>query len=439
MADSVVEIVNTTLTETELPDSSTSYDLITTDANTSYIIKDVQVKSSATDLQAEINGFPVGNWSGNLSGYEVVDTSSTVSLTSSDFPVKLVNIFANSAYPYVVDVHKTYLGNDNLLFTDEQDNVSYTDMGTSWSNFLVSSSINSGVVRYGDIVYQWTDDGDSTQSIRSWENTSTNYTNLTSGAGSYIPIWYAPEKDALYFRYSNALKKVDLPTKTVTTVNSSSFNTSGSTYMRRAYCNNWLFYVASDSKTTNIWAINSDTGVYVQFNGLGNMSTYQFGSGWKLAVSYDEATDKFYVYRTGTSTTYYALMQDILPLTKTELDALTTSTINSTASANKVFSGYNNQTQILYNYYTDLISGHPTKGNLVFHQSQSDNYNIYTIDFEKWGSSPSKKLVDRTVGTHSKPWLQSYSPSSTEVSNTPYESNPEEIKIRITGVKSTTA
>ena len=86
MADTLDQIyMNTSLGETELTDGE--HTLVTTDANTSYVIKDMNLIGSFSSLDAgshlELNGFNVSDLTSNATGSLVVPPSSTLKIPYS--------------------------------------------------------------------------------------------------------------------------------------------------------------------------------------------------------------------------------------------------------------------------------------------------------------------------------------------------------------------
>lgn len=438
MADSVVEILNATITNTQLPNSSTEYTLLSTNSSTSYVIKDVQVASFASDLQAKINGFPVGNWNKSLSGSEVLDVSSSITLKSASAPLSLEHIYNNSFDVNALNIHEYIGGYVNDVHTGTlsrpiSQSTSFTNVMTQYQNhslFLSSSGTKLTTVYY---------EGNSGSYIRHWSSTGASYTNLYTG--SYNPFWYCHDTRELYYRYSNELRKINVDTGTITTVRTTTFSydsPSYSSYPRFTTCKDWLFVIPSNSYSTNggagalnasIYAIKRTTGIVVKFDTLQSFyGTHDRGT--KLAVSYDPASDKFYVYRTDTSTTYYYWYRDILPVTKTTMDGYSTDQTISTAPS-RSFKSYQTlaNSVVTYSYYEDTQAGSMYDPDIIYVQ---DRYgDIYRLRYSDLTLS---KILDKTIT--STGWIGVYAPSATEISSL-YSSDPVTTKIRITGVKTT--
>lgn len=429
MADSIVEILNTSITSTELPTSTSSYDIITTDANTSYVIKDVQANGYASGLKAKINNFDVGDWSQTRTGSEIVDVSSTVSVSCENFPVDVLQIRASAFNA------SGNLGEDNLFGLVQKESVT-----TTFNTLAVASPIanigNANVntmLTVNDRVYQIYLDNNNTRYLYQW-NTPSSRTILTTTG--YAVLCLAEDQDAIYYRNSNSLRKVTLSTGDVTTINANVWPLpdSSSTYQRSAYCKDWLFELPSNSSTTYIYAINTQTGIYIKFSALRDMGSLGVGS--ILFVSYNEATDKFYVYRAEDGSSG-DLSQDILPQTKTQMDAITTNTTISTSSTQTFIGGYTTVFPRDGRYFAEFAVGSQTDGNIFYFQHRLSNYNVFECDYSKRSSL---KLTNRRGnGINVGSYLSVISPSVSQLDALNFEYNPYEIQLRITGVKTTTA
>ena len=433
MADSVVEIVNTTLTSTELPDSDTLYTLLTTDANTSYVIKDVQISSLIPELnlQAYINDFNVGSWGETLTGSEVVDVSSTVKVKSSDFPVELNHITYGVYTTTGSDRYKngSFSTINGVLGLDKTN--SYFLAGAITGS---NSNYRNGFITSGDKIYQIYMDNNTNQDIRYWTSESdTSPTQLT--LITYSPVWLATELDAIYYSgASGRLDKITLSTGVQSTV-ASGVVQSTSSYMRSAYSNEWLWYMRSNADTTRVLAIRASDGIYFEFTNLQTMSGYSAGT--KLAVSYDESSDKFYVYRTQDAAGG-RLYQDICPITKTTMDAATSNTTNSTSwTSASVFDA-----EVVYELGEDefgaTIAGHPTDGDKFYGSQYVPSVNTaHNIIYASFSGASWTKILDGYTGPTNGPILYAFVPTTAQIDAYGYDEPPNEIDIRITGVKTT--
>lgn len=444
MADSVVEIVNTTLTSTELPDSTTSYNLITTDANTSYVIKDVQTFSYVDDLQAKVNGFPVGNWAQNLTGSEVIDVSSTVSVTSADVP--LVNDGVLEVYTSFNDVlyikRFGYLNGTLAKTTTETVDIRALGWGT------IDSLQNSGTSN----VYSTIFSADKTKALQlrmnnggatvlaHWTDPDTQTTvfNVNNNMA-----WISPQDGAAYYRDSATedLKKIDVETGVTSTVATGVFSFGTPTFdldRKTAIHDNWLFYIPGNTFTSDLYAVNANNGYVIHFDGnLTNMAAANaIDQGTSLAVSYDRNSDTYYIYRSE-GLASYKIYRDKLPLTKTQMDAVVVNTTNTDSTTDRNSSTYDTQITIASTTYApSKLMGHPSVGRRFFYVEETTNI-IYLFDSYRRTTFTPVKLTDPLTPSG----VQAEVVSATTYKQTAAQetafwgSDPTEIKIKISGVK----
>lgn len=443
MADSVVEIVNTTLTSTELPDSTTSYNLITTDANTSYVIKDVQTFSYVDDLQAKVNGFPVGNWAQNLTGSEVIDVSSTVSVTSADVPLVndgVLEIYTSDddvlyikRFGYLngtlaktttetVDIGALGWGIQNPLTNSSTNDVYSTIFSADKTKALQLRNNRSGTV----ILYHWTDPDTRTTVF----NTSNNV------------AWISPQDGAAYYRDSTTedLKKIDVETGVTSTVATGVFSFGSPTFdldRKTAIHDNWLFYIPGNTFIRDLYAVNANNGYVIHFDGtLGNMSTANaIDQGTSLAVSYDRNSDTYYIYRSEGLAAPYKIFRDKLPLTKTQMDAVVANTTNTDGPTDTNSSTYDAYVPIASTAYgPSKLMGHPSVGRRFFYVEDTTNI-IYLFDSNRRATFTPVKLTD-PLTSYSAERVSATTYAQTTAQETAFwGSDPTEIKIKISGVK----
>jgi len=431
MADSLVEILNTTLDVTELPNSTTEHTLLTTDANTSYVIKDVQISTSVADLNldATINGFALGSWAETLTGSEIMDVSSNIKVKSSSFPVDLVHMgygLYNSSVGPTLKGGKLGISN-NAVAKDNMEEFSLTGNGAT-----ASANDRNGFISSGNNVYQIYMNNNNTQIIYGWLNGASAVTTQYN-VRSYGAVCYVAEQDAIYFSNpSSDLVKITLSTGGTSTVKTNAI-LSGSTYFRSAYSNGWIWYIRSASYTTQVVSVRISDGLQIQWSNLAGIS---YSAGTKLAVSYDEDSDKFYVYRSN-SQTDGAITQSICPLTKTQMDALTNDQSYSVSWVDYAQVGQQTYFQLSGDYFGATMAGHPTVGD-KFYGSQRTNaistHDIVLCNFLTLGFT---KIISGEADTG--PILDIFTPTAAQIAAFGYSGPPSAIDIRLTGVKSTTA
>lgn len=442
MSDSIVEIINTTLNETELPDRGTSYDLITTDANTSYVIKDVKVETFSSDIDAKINNFSVANFAENLSGSEVLDVSSTLSLQGKDWPIFVGGIWwgnYNTADNSSIEVSTTTIPSfqetiQTDYVSDELDNL--TGLGFSGFESSTTYLIRSFVLSSDKTkLFQLYTDANSRPKLRYWATPGSTFTDLIPG--TYSPVWYLPHKESIYYRNGDELNAINVETGNITTIGSGlmSFGnySSWSSYPRWTSNGDWLFYIKqagyANTNVSRIHATNVTTEVTLEFTNCSPIALHSVGT--KIGVSYDQKEDSYYVYRNAANTSY-DLVQDKLPLTKLEMDAYTSNASIATESKRETKNDVTNTLGINYNQYYDVFTGHPTNGNKFYHFI--NQYTLEELDFNEVTREVFYTKDSAIADTFC--FLTTYrfnAAQSTEVLGT----DPSSIKLRITGVKTT--
>ena len=432
MADSLVEIVNTTLTATELPNSSTEHTLLTTDANTSYVIKDVQINTGISDLNldATINNFNLGSWAETLTGSEIMDVSSNIKVTSSSFPIDLNHVgygLFNDTPTNVTKGGQLGVAN-NVVAKDNMETFSITSYyATSGANY------RNGFISSGNNVYQIYMDNNSTQEVLGWLNGATAANFQPSLKTNYVPVVLAAEQDAIYFcGTALQLKKLTLSTGVESTIASNVF-LSTSSYTRSDYCNGWLWYMRSSSYTTDVIAVRVSDGKYINFQSL---SIVTYGAGMKLAVSYDQTSDKFYVYRTNNSTDG-TIIQSICPITKTAMDAITANTTNNTAWTNANSAGAQTTFLLSGDYFGATMAGHPTVGDKFYASQRTNSISTHDLVVCTFSTGSYIKVLNGEANTG--PIINSFTPTAAQIDDFGYAGPPSAIDVRITGVKSTTS
>lgn len=122
MPDTISEPVNVTLDDSNL--GSGEHTILTTDANTAYVIRDVFVEAENLDtLTLDVNGVPAARIRNGASGSEIVAPNSTVKVKSPDFPLTyddlLVTYYANDNTMGAVDVPLVNSRSDGSLVSEE--------------------------------------------------------------------------------------------------------------------------------------------------------------------------------------------------------------------------------------------------------------------------------------------------------------------------------
>lgn len=434
MADSVVEIFNSDITNDQMV---SGYDVVTTDANTTYVIKDVRsLGGYYLTAPAKINNTLIGDFSSSLAGSEIMGVNSTLNVTGAAYEYSnlSVSIYNQSADKYQSTRNGTINAIDAL---SEQTDTS----ATLPSNVTYDVNSFKPTLKFGDSYYQFISDGNSTSQVYYWPTGTSSRVSLQTTA--YRPMAYSIKNQEVYYVKSNQGLYRHSPTGGESSIRASLGTFSS--YPRATFCNDWFFYIPNNGETTTIYCINVNTGVKVSFGGFyaSNIST-----NFQLAVSYDEASDKFYMYRRDNSwnSVSYNIGQHIPSVTKTQMDALTSDiNYNDSSTTTRNTSIVNNLFGSVYSsssFGAATFYGSQTNGTDLYFMRASTGSNpitVYKWDFQEMAI---EKVYESTytygAALSQLAALEHYVPSSTEISSTNYDPSPN-VRLRLTGVKTTTA
>lgn len=280
MADTTVEIFRGTVQYGDLTAGAKT--LVTTDANTRYVIKDVQIGSSSYLLapQLRVNGFNVGILDRNLTGSEIVDVNSevTINISTDDLFFNALCLDASAGY--------CYPNFNNLELINGGLGLPQNSMGPSTT--INTALSNSSVVRAAWLVnghfYYYAFDGDSGTSLYK-RSGGVNGAQTVINSSYYSPVCFDGVSKFYWVNNSGQLFCHDAATG-INTLISSAFG-AGSTSPSLVYCNGFLFWVCTPTNGLMLWYhIASGTA------GTVNVSASSFSTGW--AVFYDAET---YQYR----------------------------------------------------------------------------------------------------------------------------------------------
>jgi len=444
MADSVVEILNTTLTSTELPSNSTEYTLLTTDANTSYVIKDVQFNSYGNSLFPTINGSSIGEWRTNLSGSEVIDVSSNLKVTSNslhqedDFSVLEGTFFATRQAPGTSDFFDSSKSFESQVALFNQENVLVNQKQTDVSHFIgqnLFEGTDAAVWNkvYGDNLYVVIKRANGYMVVYKYPANSGRVTiNSTSAMA-----WPDPANDKIWYEAAGVLKCIDLNTDTETTIRAS-FPLGYEANQRIALNGDWAFLFQQTSNV--LYCYNTVTDVLVQFSLSFPLFANDDADFW---VSYDKLSDKFYFYFYNNADVYL----NIADVTRTTMNAYTTDQTGLTVTAKGVVADGDS----LMNFsFRDGLSGGMvgslSVGNIFYYKgAYFNNFGaIYqAITAIRGNESMSNKIAE--IGTivssssdfTQNPWMIFYIPNQYQIKDYGSLEYVNKANLRITGIKTT--
>ena len=275
MADTVKEIFNSIIRYGEL--SNQKKTIFTTDANTKYVLKDIQVADSKFSVAPKllINEMPVANLGGNLSGSEIVDANSNVSLLEVGTPAKLVNIGSLASSDGGSVFYELSTGPETL---PELRATTTPNGGASTAVRAFSPEGYNGAIQWwkigNDFYWYFFDSNSSTFLYR--RAGGPNGTTEQIQSNSYRPVAYDESRYFYWFHSSNTFRRYDTQTNTATNISVVGVN-NWTTYPSLTYCNGFLFAVPTYSPF-NVYAYHIATGIVTNLGNGGstNISSETF-------------------------------------------------------------------------------------------------------------------------------------------------------------------
>ena len=307
MADTLESIfLNTSLGATELDDGE--HTLVTTDANTSFVIKDMHVNntSNLTNTHLELNGFNVSGITSNATGSLIIPPSSTLKLKTTDYPFNFYEVFK-------------WAGNSSEgAFVLNYEDSKGTTYGTPITHYSQSFQETSGIT---DVYYMGNDtnsdpyafytanDGNSSQYLKFWRIDTDSHQNLYTE--TYRPFGIYDNK--AYYTLSNKLKENNLFThaaspsfqdmSTTGSFSNSYSVTTGSSYPRARAAHGWFWYIPNNGYFQFVYGIRIEGSTKGNWHSFQMTRTSQLDGSKNFVVSVDETNDKLYFYHTHNGST----------------------------------------------------------------------------------------------------------------------------------------
>jgi hypothetical protein len=336
MADQVKEIFAGTISASDVATGSTT--LFTTDANTQYVIKDVQVSSSFLGApKLAVNNFDVASLAGSVTGSEIVDVSSTAKYKISD----TAPVFKNDIQ---TALSTTYTKNNTTQLlvngVSSGDPVT-TTTATGFSSLNEQAqTVMYAVASNGDIYYGRTD-GNSSQSIRKQTVSGVNSQVVSMSYGWSVfdgneTIYYC---GASTFG-STVLKKFNINTQVTTQVNLGSPFCSSS-YPHGVMTNNGKIACIHSGEPYGVFLIDPIANTVTSVGGMGSFSSS--GTGYNIAAYYDETTNRYTFWRRTSNTLFKSIANNEIVIGSSYTGGCTNNTGNIASTSI-------NSSEILYNY-----------------------------------------------------------------------------------------
>lgn len=293
MADTLKEIYNGTVTMSGVA-STGAFTMVTTDASTQYVIKDVHVTGylpASTEPVLQVNGFSCGSLAADLSGSEIVDINSTIKYCAYSVAPTLKSI-AYKAYDYQSGSFRTgnYSSVNGVTFPASTDATSSSAVSSLLSSY---ASINAfAVSSNGSVIWAYGDGNSSTGIYRREGGINGTETQIISLSYAWAVfngtsnIYYSGNNNGTVFNYN-------IESGTTTSVGCG-YGTYYS-YPNAHYMNNGMILAYTGNQNDLYVIINPATGATSPIYGLpvwGNS-----GSSYRMTGYYDAATDRYTIYR----------------------------------------------------------------------------------------------------------------------------------------------
>lgn len=241
MADTLEEIYKATLTESSF-NASGEATVITTDANTRYAIKDVQVKQESTSLSVNadllVNDMPVANVTNSVTGSEIIGPSSTVKLKTSTYPLTYKDVY----FGFIPNVSPEQIDKKIKAFVND---VEDTALGfiTSYNETPYGSISNDQYLAHyqvhNNVAISLRHDGNSTTHMHVYNSSNGTLEQETT---SYTPKAFDQKRYVYWLPSGTNLKKYDTLNDTISNITYSLGSASPSSYARFVYAGEDWFW-----------------------------------------------------------------------------------------------------------------------------------------------------------------------------------------------------
>ena len=457
MADEFVEVVNTTITDTELPSNNSTHTLKTAGAAESFALKDIGIKTGSKIAQYSflLNDFEVLSFgageSGVASGLDLIPKSGTLKIKGKSIPIDSESILYStdeSGSSKYISMKETVISPEFARASTTADFTNNYDTTTSFG-----SGYTSGTTWNSYFSYVW-QDGDRFRALRrnSYHTSQSRfeYADTAGGSISYIDAYgfeYVPDLNKFFYIDTSAgdvkVSNTDSAISFSTYANPSAIGLT-STLDRLYYAKGWLFIIDNPISNYNIsmLAKNVSTGIELYFNGGGNYYTGAADPGYSMGycINYDPATDKLYFFRTSYATADPIYINRCeFPKTLTQMNAYTANTTISNTFANNTSNAfYRTSTTsgpFAYNY-AHFLRGSLSSPNVFYLTDPSVSTKpAYYYDFSS-NTLNNLNIGYASIGGHSPHRLLQQRDIST-ADETQYGGSFSNVDVRVTGIQTT--
>jgi len=414
MADTLEEIYKATLSVSDF-DSNGVKTIVTTDANTSYVLKDVQVEQSEADVPIKanllVNDMNVANIDSSVTGSEIVGPSSTVKIDASTYPLA-----------YTDNYYQILNSSGNL-----ERNANASIAGVADTTLTNLKATRTPVTSVGDypLVGYWEGIGPNNAALKILfdKNSTTQFytfdssgTQVASNTQGYSPKAFDGYRYVYYFPTGSVMKKHDIWTNTTTDISASIGSGSATSYPRLMYAGNnlyfgWKSYNFADAGRAPFIFDSSKNTITGMTNG--NTANTQFSMNGEPTWCTSDTSGNIYMAKVQNATTFY-----IYKINATG----TASTVGSKTMSG--FSSYN-QDQWMSGASDGKIYFYSNGAGVAYYDSASHSFKTTSIGFNS--NSPLGGKAHLTLGSET--------PSASTVAARTYSLNPQ-VTYRVTGIKS---
>lgn len=408
--------------------------ILTTDANTRYVLKDMIVKDASSmggNSYLELNGFRVADLTSNASGSLIVGPNSTLKLKTDKYPYTFVTrevaaiAGGKGFYEKKIEASDGSISNTVVAEGDP----SYPSVPNS--NIVVDFAfIDKGTNKF----FHTAAHDNNSQQFLDYVRFGASPTSANLVARNYVAVGLSQDTSRGYvglMSSSNNFYSYDLdanPTGLTSTTIASYSPYPTSSYPRSTVAYGYIWFMPSSGYSTEIYAMNIETGVTNHFNSMSsaNMTGYSLNIG----VTLDPVTDEFYLWRPDGLSTIYINKSNI---TKTEMDARTS---NATVPHSQV--NYLTLNKSFYNASMSSSVFSPQYDNTIGYKTSANEFiTIDTAGNEVGGgfSTTSVEVAGHTLNTGSGYYTNKVTPT-TNADLTTYGIVPPTFGVQLLGIKS---
>jgi hypothetical protein len=457
MADEFVEVVNTTLTSTQLPDNSTKYTLKTAGAAESFAIKDIAIENSSgiNGFQFYLNDFSALTFSsgesGAASGLDLLPQSGTLKIRGTKGPIDASTLMISksdgSAPKKIVtnNLITEFSRSDSTSFSLDKNKYSKTDEfsytgGTNWNNrnFALFTWRNGT---------KWRQIKKVNSDFDAFYYADTEGTSVQQITNTYKSIDYDADNEYIYaLNSSGALLRASATANiSFSTVCNAPTSGTWSNSPRIFYLKGLVWAIENNSADPEVYVYDPSNGYVHSFTGSkstpGSTDANQHG----FCFGYDPSTDVVYLFNStyNTANPHY-IGRFACPKTLTEINAFTSSTAVSDAwsgSSNQFTRTSTTSGPFAYNY-AHFMRGFSTNADVFVITDAStvfdnENATLYSYDWNKNALTSLISVNDLTINTDRVSFLPVERTINTADETFLGGAGPDSVKVRVTAIKTT--